>query len=490
MDIFLLILRLTLAAVFGIAAFAKLFDQAGTEKAFAGFGVPEFARKPLSKLLPAAELGIAIALLFVSSSWIGSIGAGMLLIIFLGGMFYQIAKGNAPDCHCFGQLHSEPVGLISVARNLVLLAMAGFLIGQGMSYQGLSLVNSSQEIMQVIIGLATIALLGAIVFMLKRISDQQIELVRRIEMMDLVREEGSSVQRDGVVHPHEGLPIGSKFPDFDLPGVNGDRVTLEIIKSAGKPSVFFFISPSCTPCKALVPEFEQWQTELKDKVNLVFVSSGSAEENEEKFGENIKRQLLIQKKRELAELSRAKWTPTAIFVDRHGRVAGHAAAGDIAIRDLVEKLKSQDLGKEHVYFPANNGNEHRIMVGHEIPEFSLHDLTGQPIGANSLKGKKTLVAFWGLDCGHCKQMLDDLRKWDRSRSNGDPAMVVFSDGDISANAALDFRSPTIIDPGHKVSEKFGMFGTPSAVLVNEDGIIISETAMGAADIWALIGRHN
>jgi hypothetical protein len=35
-----------------------------------------------------------------------------------------------------------------------------------------------------------------------------------------------------------------------------------------------------------------------------------------------------------------------------------------------------------------------------------------------------------------------------------------------------------------------MFGTPSAVLVNEDGTIVSETAVGAPNIWALIGKRK
>jgi hypothetical protein len=48
----------------------------------------------------------------------------------------------------------------------------------------------------------------------------------------------------------------------------------------------------------------------------------------------------------------------------------------------------------------------------------------------------------------------------------------------------------ILDEGHKTAAGFGMYGTPSAVLVNEDGVIVSETAIGAPDIWALIGKRK
>ena len=33
-----------------------------------------------------------------------------------------------------------------------------------------------------------------------------------------------------------------------------------------------------------------------------------------------------------------------------------------------------------------------------------------------------------------------------------------------------------------------MMGTPSAVLINEKGEIVTETGVGAANIWALIGK--
>ena len=69
-------------------------------------------------------------------------------------------------------------------------------------------------------------------------------------------------------------------------------------------------------------------------------------------------------------------------------------------------------------------------------------------------------------------------------------MIVFSDGTREDHEAFGLRSPVILDEGHKTAAGFGMYGTPSAVLVNEDGIIVSETAVGAPDIWALIGKRK
>ena len=157
MEVFLLILRLALAAVFAVAGFAKLFDPAGSEKAAADFGLPALLAKPVGRSLPAIELIIAAALLFTQYSWFAAIGAAVLLITFTAGMVIQIAKGNAPDCHCFGQIHSEPIGTASVVRNLALLAVASFLIYSGRAVQGFSFLNTAQDIMMFGLGIATIA---------------------------------------------------------------------------------------------------------------------------------------------------------------------------------------------------------------------------------------------------------------------------------------------------------------------------------------------
>src|SRR5438552_6670228 len=146
MEIGLLTIRLILAAIFGVAGIAKLLDLKGSEKALRDFGVPAKLASPSSILLPIAEISIAVLLLFTSVSWFAALGAAALLFLFIAGMSYQMAKGNAPDCHCFGQLHSEPVGKSSLIRNIVLLLIAAFLAASGKTNQGISLVDSNQNI--------------------------------------------------------------------------------------------------------------------------------------------------------------------------------------------------------------------------------------------------------------------------------------------------------------------------------------------------------
>ena len=491
-----MVIRIFLAAIFGLAGIGKLLDLEGSEKAVKDFGVPDSLAKPFAVGLPAAEIVIALLLLPVSTSWFGAIGGFLLLLTFIGGMLWQMAKGNAPDCHCFGQIHSEPVSAKSLIRNAVFAILSFFLVLQGSDDQGLSLLessntNSEENVMSLILGLATVGLLAAVVFYLRKISEQQTQVIRRIEVLELISHEGGrEVERENLADPLEGLPIGAVALDFELPDVNGKIVEFEHLLAQAKPLLLLFVSPNCNPCAALLPEIEAWQKELKGRLNFIFISSGKPKENLDKFAGETLKQILLQKEREAAELFGAQWTPTAVLINTDGRIASRIAAGDKAIRDLIEKIKAEDANRELSYVVNTNGNGAAAKLGEHFPEFSDIDIFDNKINSKDLLGRKTLVTFWSQTCPHCINMLEDLRQWDRAKGADEPNLLMLSDGDAEANRELKINSPVVLDKERKISRELGWNGTPSAVLLDENGKIISETAIGASNIWALLGKRK
>ena len=124
MDAVELIVRLGLAVVFAISGVAKLLDPAGSREALEAFGAPRWAARPGAYLLPVAELAVAALLAFEATAFAGALAATALLWAFCVAVLRSIARGEAPDCHCFGRLRSEPVGWGTFLRNVALLAAA------------------------------------------------------------------------------------------------------------------------------------------------------------------------------------------------------------------------------------------------------------------------------------------------------------------------------------------------------------------------------
>lgn len=491
MDSILLVARIILVGIFALAGIAKLYDLQGSRKAVKDFGVPDILAKPLAVLLPVAEVIVAILLIFVQTSWFGAIGAAILLTIFIGGMAYQMAKGNAPDCHCFGAVHSEPVSPKSLIRNTLFIVPAIVLIISGRGQQGLDLFDSANNVsqespMQIIIGLAVIGLLAAVVYFLKQISEQQTQIMRRIEILEFTAHEGTKeVEREDVTPPTEGLPIGALAPEFALADIGGKQVSLGNLLMPKKATVFFFVSPTCNPCGALLPEIEGWQEKFKEKLDFVFISSGKAKENADKLAGKTFKKILLQKDREVAELYGAKWTPSAILINPDGRIASHITAGDTAIRELFEKVETESAENGQFLIAGTNGSS---KIGQEVPTFELNDVSGKLMTPADLQGKQTLIAYWSQGCGFCTRMLDDLRDWDKTKGQDAPNLLVVSSGEAEAHAEMGLNSPVVLDNERKLASELGMSGTPSAVLINENGKVISEVAVGADKIWTLVGK--
>jgi peroxiredoxin/uncharacterized membrane protein YphA (DoxX/SURF4 family) len=490
MDALLLLIRLTLFAVFALAAIGKFLDLKGAEKAVKDFGTPEEFARFFAIALPFAEIVFAVCFLFVSMAWVGAIGGLILLLSFTGGMIWQMAQGRAPDCHCFGQIHSEPVSKKTLVRNIIFSFLALFLVAQGRDNQGISLTDGDSDTMQLVLILLAVALTIAALFYLKKVLDNQTQILRRLDVLEIISREGVPLERNDAGHPQDGLPIGSPFPDFELANTSKATVSLANILANGKPAIFFFVSATCEPCRALIPDMESWEAELGDRLNFVFFSGGTAEANREKFGGAFADDILLQEEREIADAVRARWTPTAVFVRADGTIGSHLAAGDTAIRELIDKVRNEDLAKGDIYFVTESTNGSRQpRIGVALPDFSLRDTKGNEITAEYIRGRKTLAVFWSLACPHCTAMMSDLKSWNDARGESDPQLLVFSDGSEDDHKEVELSAPIVLDPGYRTAEKLGMFGTPSAVVVDEQGRIASETGVGSANIWALIGRR-
>jgi thiol-disulfide isomerase/thioredoxin len=126
-------------------------------------------------------------------------------------------------------------------------------------------------------------------------------------------------------------------------------------------------------------------------------------------------------------------------------------------------------------------------VGEPAPEVKLEDLKGETVELRYFRGQETLVLFWNPGCGFCQQMLPDLKEWEQNMPEGAPRLLFVSAGTEEANRQMGLASTVVLDQQFGVGRAFGASGTPSAVLVDAEGKISSEVAVGAPAVLELAG---
>jgi len=513
MNMALLLARVLLAAVFLVAGLSKLADPKGSRHALIDFGVPARLATPGGLLLPLAELAVAVALLPLASAWWGAVGALALLLLFIAGIAFNLARGRRPDCHCFGQVYSRPIGWSTLLRNLVLAAVAGFILGFGRNTPGLSAFAwlaalSLPQRLELVAGLLLLALLVGEGWLLLQMLRQQGRLLLRLEALEGRMAAGGTAGQPAPVEaqaaPPAGLPVGIVAPAFALPGLYGETITLDFLRASGKPVLLLFSDPGCGPCTALLPEVGRWQRDYAGKLTVTLISRGTVEANRAKTSEHGISQVLLQHEREIAEAYQDRGTPGAVLVRSDGTIGSPLALGADAIRALVASAIGLPVLQAAPTPAPLNGNGHSngngalplvkqanaaaaSKIGTPAPTFSLPDLSGTAVALSDFRGSQTLVLFWNPGCGFCQRMLGDLKAWEVSPPTDAPRLLVVSTGSAEANAALGLRSPMVLDVNMSVGRTFGANGTPNAVLVDAQGTIASEVAVGAPAVLALAG---
>jgi methylamine dehydrogenase accessory protein MauD len=337
---------LLLALVFAVAGVAKLADRAGSRQAVVDFGVPAALAAPLGILLPLAELAVAAALVPATTAWWGAVGALVLLLLFAVGIGANLAHGRKPNCRCFGQLHSAPASWSTLARNAVLAAPAAFIVWQGREGSvGPSAVEwvgalSAVQVLVLFAAVLVVGLLAAQWWFLLGLLRQNGRLVRRLEAV-----EGSLADAGLALMPSEngtqqgaGLPVGAPAPVFDLLDLEGEKVTLESLRSPGRPVLLFFTDPGCDYCTELLPEVGRWQDELVDELTIVIISCDDPEENRAMSNEHGLSRVLLEDDWEVSEAYRVSGTPSAVLVEPDGTIGSFLAESTEEIEALVSQV--------------------------------------------------------------------------------------------------------------------------------------------------------
>jgi peroxiredoxin len=132
-----------------------------------------------------------------------------------------------------------------------------------------------------------------------------------------------------------------------------------------------------------------------------------------------------------------------------------------------------------------------LETGTAAPDFWLPRLDGGgELSLSELHGKPVLLVFSDPHCGPCNVLAPELEKFHRRHPQ--LQLVMISKGEPAENRAKvkehGLTFPVVLQQQWEISRRYAMFATPIAYLVNEQGIVAEDVAVGVEPTLALIAR--
>lgn len=296
-----------------------------------------------------------------------------------------------------------------------------------------------------------------------------------------------------------GLSAGADAPDFELSSLDGSSVSLKQFRA--RKALLVFFNPDCGFCKDMVGDLISSTSAASDDDPVTFVVSiGSPERNRDLFGDSaLASRVLIQSGMEVAERYKVHGTPMGYLIDEDGKIASPLAVG-------AEELLR--LGSDHVApakadaatgnggkpFKVHRGNRplsesrlerNGLRAGTVAPQIQVPRVGGGELRLEDYLGRRVLLVFSDPECGPCQQLTPELDRLHEEDSS--LCVVVISRGNVDRNQEKfgTVTFPVGLQRRWEVSKDYGMFATPIGYLIDEQGVITADVAIGPEAILAL-----
>lgn len=155
------------------------------------------------------------------------------------------------------------------------------------------------------------------------------------------------------------------------------------------------------------------------------------------------------------------------------------------IAEALEGAGGKDLARSgRRPLSESHLNRNGLTVGTPAPDFRLPRLDGGDLSLSELRGSPMLLVFSDPHCGPCDALAADLQ---RASVNGTGIRVLMvSRGEVSENQKkvrqhrLTF--PIVLQNRWEISRLYATFATPAGYLIDEQGVVATEVAIGGEAI--------
>jgi peroxiredoxin len=305
-----------------------------------------------------------------------------------------------------------------------------------------------------------------------------------------------------------GLSPGTTAPAFELLDLAGQRHRLEHWR--GQNLLLIFFNTHCSFCVKMAEQLAALPADGDDsRPAVVLICTGEADANRRFMAEHgVRCPVLLQKQNEVSGPYKASGTPTGYLIDGDGVIASPLAIGGDDLLALAavrlpqgEAAPAEPQEAHGTEDGAHKGKANRglhtsrlrrdgLKAGESAPSFRLPKVDGGEVALEDYRGRRVLLIFSDPECGPCMELAPALEQF--HRDHPDIPVLMVSRRDAEANRAkagqLGLTFPIVLQRQWEVSLQYAMFATPIAYLIDEQGVLAADVAVGPEPIKQLLAK--
>ncbi|HLJ92781.1 MAG TPA: TlpA disulfide reductase family protein [Gemmataceae bacterium] len=166
-----------------------------------------------------------------------------------------------------------------------------------------------------------------------------------------------------------GLRPGKKAPDFTLPSVAGEPITLH--QFTGRKVLLVFTQTGCSPCQKIVPELNRLQT--NDDLQVLMVNNGQTEATRQWANDvRAKFPVLVQNHFSLSKRFEIFATPFAFLIDEKGIIASKGVVNNLEHVGYV--LSARRDAANNAPIETERSEEERPVSGNSLSPLTTEEV--------------------------------------------------------------------------------------------------------------------
>lgn len=156
-------------------------------------------------------------------------------------------------------------------------------------------------------------------------------------------------------------------------------------------------------------------------------------------------------------------------------------------RIYKENSKNDEAFVRYLNMLKNNNYNQAVTIlkktklNESAPLFSLYNIQGNEVKLSSFKGKVVLLDFWYTKCGPCLQLFPLMKKLMNKYKNDTTVVFLYINSNETERprhqavkeflASNNYSFETLIDDDDSVSQRYGIKGFPTKIVINKSGNI-------------------